>query len=46
MNSVCLRISKIAVEMRVFGYKGASIIDLDSFLHFVKTTKLKVKMMK
>ncbi|XP_012939037.1 uncharacterized protein LOC106012012 [Aplysia californica] len=44
VNSICLRIQKIAIEMRVFGYKGASIIDLDSFLHFVTITKLKGKL--
>ncbi|KAH9509401.1 hypothetical protein Btru_045800 [Bulinus truncatus] len=41
VNSICLRIQKISLEMRVFGYKGASILDLDSFLQFVSLTKLK-----
>ncbi|XP_013067519.2 uncharacterized protein LOC106055683 isoform X2 [Biomphalaria glabrata] len=44
VNSICLRIQKISLEMRVFGYKGASILDLDSFLQFVSLTKLKAKL--
>ncbi|CAG5125668.1 unnamed protein product [Candidula unifasciata] len=44
VNSVCLQVQKIALEMRVFGYKGASILDLDSFLQFVTFTKLKAKL--
>lgn len=42
VNSVCSRIIKIALEMRVFGYKGCSQLDLDSFLNFVSNTKLRV----
>ncbi|GFR78789.1 hypothetical protein ElyMa_002272800 [Elysia marginata] len=30
--------------MRVFGYKGASLIDLDSFMMFVNNTKLSAKL--
>lgn len=44
VNSICLRIHKVALEMRVFGYKGASLLDLDSFLSFVNNTKLSAKL--
>ncbi|CAG2191220.1 unnamed protein product [Mytilus edulis] len=43
VNSVCSRIIKIALEMRVFGYKGSSQLDLDSFMNFVSNTKLRVR---
>ena len=42
MNSVCRRLKKISLEMRVFGYKNNSQLDLDSFLQFVGQTRLKV----
>ncbi|CAC5420592.1 unnamed protein product [Mytilus coruscus] len=44
VNSVCCRIIKIALEMRVFGYKGSSQLDLDSFMNFVSNTKLRAKL--
>ncbi|GFO31984.1 hypothetical protein PoB_005848900 [Plakobranchus ocellatus] len=44
VNSICLRIKKVSLEMRVFGYKGASLLDLDSFMQFVHHTKLKAKL--
>ncbi|XP_071165662.1 uncharacterized protein [Mytilus edulis] len=44
VNSVCSRIIKIALEMRVFGYKGSSQLDLDSFMNFVSNTKLRAKL--
>lgn len=44
VNSVCSRIIKIALEMRVFGYKGSSQLDLDSFMNFVANTKLRAKL--
>ncbi|OWF55327.1 uncharacterized protein LOC110461386 [Mizuhopecten yessoensis] len=43
VNSVCNGIKKIAVEMRVFGYKGSSQLELDSFLGFVSQVQLKAK---
>ncbi|XP_033760317.1 uncharacterized protein LOC117342308 isoform X1 [Pecten maximus] len=43
VNSVCNGIKKIAVEMRVFGYKGSSQLELDSFLGFVGQVRLKAK---
>ncbi|XP_025078975.1 uncharacterized protein LOC112555045 isoform X2 [Pomacea canaliculata] len=44
VNSVCLRLRKISLEMRVFGYKNSSLLELDSFLQFVHCTKLKAKL--
>lgn len=44
VNSVCSRIIKIALEMRVFGYKGSSQLDLDSFMNFVANTRLRAKL--
>ncbi|XP_071085706.1 uncharacterized protein [Haliotis cracherodii] len=44
VNSVCRRIKKISLEMRVFGYKNNSQLDLDSFLLFVGHTNLKAKL--
>ena len=42
MNSVCNRFKKIALEIRVFGYKGSSILELDSFLNFISQARLRV----
>ncbi|XP_041358803.1 uncharacterized protein LOC121375421 [Gigantopelta aegis] len=44
VNSVCRRLKKISLEMRVFGYKNNSQLDLDSFLQFVGQTRLKAKL--
>nr|KAG5690970.1 hypothetical protein BaRGS_027289 [Batillaria attramentaria] len=44
VNSVCLRLKKISLEMRVFGYKSSSLLELDSFLQFVHCTRLKAKL--
>ncbi|KAL8612343.1 hypothetical protein ACOMHN_020162 [Nucella lapillus] len=44
VNSICLRIKKISLEMRVFGYKNSSQLELDSFLQFVHATSLKAKL--
>ena len=42
VNSVCNRIKKIALEIRVFGYKGSSLLELDSFLNFTSQARLRV----
>lgn len=44
VNSVCNRFKKIALETRVFGYKGSSLLELDSFLNFVTQTRLRAKL--
>ncbi|XP_076435524.1 uncharacterized protein LOC143275355 isoform X2 [Babylonia areolata] len=44
VNSVCLRIKKSSLEMRVFGYKNSSQLELDSFLQFVHATRLRAKL--
>ncbi|KAK7090265.1 uncharacterized protein [Littorina saxatilis] len=44
VNSVCLRIKKMSLEMRVFGYLNSSQLELDSFLQFVHFTRLKAKL--
>ncbi|KAL4220209.1 hypothetical protein ACF0H5_020617 [Mactra antiquata] len=44
VNSVCNRFKKIALETRVFGYKGSSLLELDSFLNFISHTRLRAKL--
>ncbi|XP_050413714.2 uncharacterized protein LOC126828156 isoform X1 [Patella vulgata] len=44
VNSICRRFRKIALEMRVFGYKNSSQIELDSFLTYVGHIQLKAKL--
>ncbi|KAJ8313466.1 hypothetical protein KUTeg_008989 [Tegillarca granosa] len=44
VNSLCNGMKKIALEMRVFGYKGTSQLDLDSFLLFVDHAHLRAKL--
>ncbi|WAR27892.1 hypothetical protein MAR_013596 [Mya arenaria] len=44
VNSVCGRFRKIALEVRVFGYKSSSMLELDSFLNFVSHTHLRAKL--
>lgn len=44
VNSVCNRFKKIALEIRVFGYKGSSLLELDSFLNFVANARLRAKL--
>ncbi|XP_053403563.1 uncharacterized protein LOC123554901 [Mercenaria mercenaria] len=44
VNSVCNRFKKIALETRVFGYKGSSLLELDSFLNFVTHARLRAKL--
>lgn len=46
VNSVCNRFKKIALESRVFGYKGASLLELDSFMNFVGQARLRVRLVK
>ncbi|KAK3583643.1 hypothetical protein CHS0354_021379 [Potamilus streckersoni] len=44
VNSVCNRFKKIALEIRVFGYKSASQLELDSFLLFISNANLRAKL--
>ncbi|XP_074657791.1 uncharacterized protein LOC141910844 isoform X3 [Tubulanus polymorphus] len=44
MNSVCARFKRLALDMRVFGFRNASMIELDSFVSFVGQTHLRAKM--
>lgn len=44
VNSVCNRFRKIALEIRVFGYKNVSNLDLDSFLNFICHASLRAKL--
>ncbi|ESO86344.1 hypothetical protein LOTGIDRAFT_235407 [Lottia gigantea] len=44
VNAICKRLIKIALEMRVFGYKNSSQIELDSFLNYIGHTTLKAKL--
>ena len=43
LNSVSNRMKKIALEMRVFGYKNTSQLELDSFILFVSQARMKVQ---
>lgn len=42
VNSVSNRMKKIALEMRVFGYKNSSQLELDSFILFISQARMKV----
>ncbi|XP_022286592.2 uncharacterized protein LOC111099567 isoform X1 [Crassostrea virginica] len=44
LNSVSNRMKKIALEMRVFGYKNTSQLELDSFILFVSQARMKAKL--
>ncbi|XP_062566050.1 uncharacterized protein LOC134228416 isoform X1 [Saccostrea cucullata] len=44
VNSVSMRMKKIALEMRVFGYKNSSQLELDSFILFVSQARMKAKL--
>lgn len=44
VNSVSNRMKKIALEMRVFGYKNSSQLELDSFILFISQARMKAKL--
>ncbi|XP_056005293.1 uncharacterized protein LOC125659305 isoform X2 [Ostrea edulis] len=44
VNSVSIRMKKIALEMKVFGYKNSSQLELDSFILFVSEARMKAKL--